>query len=324
MTYLIFLLSLWSSSTAHAQSVVIDKPAPVVQVEVIESNPDKVQLAVVRPANGQVFTDSMVHIDGTATNLRAGDFVLVHLGDLEQFVPVDEQGQFSTTAFLHAIGPYSLVVSAGAARRKVDFVYQPLLSKLAVTPIDRPVIFPGDTFPLEAIGHFKNGLKQIVDSYASWQSSNPQVGRVDREGRFTAVSPGHTVVSAIYNGTRTDIPIDVVESDPPPASDGLSNVVVRNSQVILRVFDHAAEDGDFLSIYLNDGLVAESIEIFHAPQDFPVMLKPGVNKIEIVALNEGREPPNTATLVVLSSNGEWEQDFKADQQASGHFFITLH
>jgi hypothetical protein len=67
----------------------------------------------------------------------------------------------------------------------------------------------------------------------------------------------------------------------------------------------------------------EFLRIFHRPKEFPLTLNQGENIIEIRAANEGIEPPNTASIWVVTPNGEFQQRFRANQYARDRFVITL-
>lgn len=67
--------------------------------------------------------------------------------------------------------------------------------------------------------------------------------------------------------------------------------------------DHEAIDGDLVNILLNDEIVAENVYLSSSFRGFNIPLKPGFNKIEFVALNEGESRPNTAEFRVLDEKG---------------------
>lgn len=67
--------------------------------------------------------------------------------------------------------------------------------------------------------------------------------------------------------------------------------------------DHSAIDGDLVNILLNDEVVVENVYLTYNFKGFNIPLKPGFNKIEFIALNEGDSRPNTAEFQVLDENG---------------------
>lgn len=67
--------------------------------------------------------------------------------------------------------------------------------------------------------------------------------------------------------------------------------------------DHSAIDGDLVNILLNDEVVVNNVMLGYNFQGFNIPLKPGFNKIEIQAINEGEHAPNTAQFKVLDEQG---------------------
>lgn len=68
--------------------------------------------------------------------------------------------------------------------------------------------------------------------------------------------------------------------------------------------DHQYEDGDMVRVWIDDKVVVEQIYLRNVFQGFQIDLKPGFNKIEIEALNQGSSGPNTAQFKVLDKEGK--------------------
>ncbi len=67
--------------------------------------------------------------------------------------------------------------------------------------------------------------------------------------------------------------------------------------------DFQAIDGDRVSILVNGKVEIHDILLEGEYRGFQINLKPGFNKIEFLALNQGESGPNTADFRVLDSNG---------------------
>lgn len=67
--------------------------------------------------------------------------------------------------------------------------------------------------------------------------------------------------------------------------------------------DHEAIDGDLVDILLNDEVVVKNVFLSSTFKGFNIPLKPGFNKIEFLALNEGDSRPNTAEFRILDDKG---------------------
>ncbi|AZQ44224.1 hypothetical protein [Nonlabens ponticola] len=81
---------------------------------------------------------------------------------------------------------------------------------------------------------------------------------------------------------------------------------IRTGEAVLEMVcrDHKAQDGDRVRVWIDDKMVVKEIYLTNAFQGFKINLKPGFNKIEIEALNQGLSGPNTAEFKVMNEKGE--------------------
>lgn len=68
--------------------------------------------------------------------------------------------------------------------------------------------------------------------------------------------------------------------------------------------DHMYPDGDLIRVYVNDDIIHPSVLLTSGYNGFFLTLKPGINKIDFLALNQGESGPNTAEFQVIGDNGE--------------------
>lgn len=68
--------------------------------------------------------------------------------------------------------------------------------------------------------------------------------------------------------------------------------------------DHSTIDGDLVDILLNDEVVISNVYLTGNFVGYYIPLKPGFNKIEVRAINEGEYQPNTAQFKVIDENGQ--------------------
>ena len=68
--------------------------------------------------------------------------------------------------------------------------------------------------------------------------------------------------------------------------------------------DNQFVDGDRVRIYINDLIIQENVLLDSDFQEFEMTLKPGFNKIDIEALNQGTSGPNTAEFQVYDDKGK--------------------
>ncbi len=315
----VVLTSPWTTAAAQ---VVIAKPK-VVKVQVERPHPPTVELT--SPVPGKVYRDTLIHVEGVVLHARPGARVWVHLGDTERELPVGEGGRFSTAAPLRVEGVNRLLVDPGGVPQEMKVMYQPAPAALTLSPATpwSGTLHPGERVQVKAEATFHTGEVRAVTAETAGRCDG-DAGRVEDGGWFVAVKPGRAKVTAVYRDSAATIPIQVVAPEPPPPSDGLVNLTVKTPQVTLDVWDGEAEDGDILTISLNGVVVVSKLEIFHRPQRFFLTLQPGLNRVEILAENEGTSPPNTAAIRVAPEGEDGvTQKYEAYQKTRSHFTIVL-
>jgi hypothetical protein len=168
----------------------------------------------------------------------------------------------------------------------------------------------------------------------------PEVGLTNEEGRDRMElgvrylwhidrSPAVTTVLSVPEGTTTatathDQLMLVVRYSfglprrPSPASppldidptgrttDTLTTLFAQREVVTLVLRDNAEYDGDTVVVVLNGVPAIEPLELTNKPQKVRLRLLPGRNDLTIVALNEGRVPPNTASARMRGVRGDPE------------------
>lgn len=308
-------------ATASAQ-VIVERPK-VVKIKV-----EDVPLSTARifsPVSGKVYSDTLIRVEGVILNARPRAKVWLRLNEIEREVSLDEKGRFSAVLPLHREGVSQLVVDSGGIPQRVEVRYRPALSSLSISPPAsyRGALSSGETLQLETVARLKTGEVRRVTPETVWKCDS-KVGRVETDGRFLALQPGRAVVSAIYGDATATIPILVNHPEPPPPSPGLTNLTLNTPRVVLNIWDNEAEDGDIVTVFLNGAPVVSHLTLFNRPQAFRLTLRPGCNLIEILAENEGTQPPNTAAISVAPEGGQGDvQSHKAYQKTKSHLTVTL-
>ncbi|MGO1243431.1 hypothetical protein [Sphingobacterium sp. JB170] len=77
---------------------------------------------------------------------------------------------------------------------------------------------------------------------------------------------------------------------------------VSDPILFLEFWDDQIQDGDKISILVNEVPVQNGLAVLREPQRIGITLKKGLNRIRFVADNEGGIPPNTAVLKMSSGN----------------------
>ena len=72
----------------------------------------------------------------------------------------------------------------------------------------------------------------------------------------------------------------------------------------VRYRDAAYVDGDKVRVYLNYVIIEQEVLLNGEEQGFDIDLKPGLNRIDFEAINEGFAAPNTAEFKIYDDKGE--------------------
>jgi hypothetical protein len=97
----------------------------------------------------------------------------------------------------------------------------------------------------------------------------------------------------------------------PVIDQDLGSISTDSKSVNIICRDYQYPDGDRVTIYVNGIPVVTNLTLKQRYQSFNIPLEEGVNKIKIVALNQGTSGPNTAAFKIyndagmLLSSNEW-------------------
>lgn len=118
-----------------------------------------------------------------------------------------------------------------------------------------------------------------------------------------------------------DPPKEEKQDEPTEILDRSLNVrdkvVVHSPKVMLIIWDHQKEDGDRVSLNLNNVWILEDYELKKEKFELEVQLNEGLNTLVLHALNLGRIEPNTAALIVKDGLEEHRITLQSDFKESG-------
>ncbi len=93
------------------------------------------------------------------------------------------------------------------------------------------------------------------------------------------------------------------------------NVKVKTRTIKLHIWDSQIEDGDIVSIYLNDKKIISNLYLTNKPKEFEVELPAGrEHLITIYAEDFGKAEPNTARVVISDGTKEYTVDLVAERK----------
>lgn len=87
--------------------------------------------------------------------------------------------------------------------------------------------------------------------------------------------------------------------------------------------DHAAQDGDLISVNVNGAWVLENILLTNAGKDYSVPVTAGVNWFYLYALNQGSSGPNTVTITLHTNTQDLDFDFNLQTNESKTFKLII-
>ncbi len=81
----------------------------------------------------------------------------------------------------------------------------------------------------------------------------------------------------------------------------IDQLAIDQEEVTLHIYDSKTEDNDRITIFLNDEIIAQNLEVKKKYQEFVVKLSSDldVNRLTFYANNLGDVPPNTANLRII-------------------------
>ncbi len=120
------------------------------------------------------------------------------------------------------------------------------------------------------------------------------VGTVLKSGFTNLLTGENPPCPTVQKNSSTSIPSNLPKE--VILADINKPILVEKEQIEIFVFDNAEEDGDIVSIYLNDKLIYQDVQVLKAGVWLKLDLEKGENKITIKAENEGDIYPNTAGL----------------------------
>lgn len=91
----------------------------------------------------------------------------------------------------------------------------------------------------------------------------------------------------------------------------------HSSDLNIEVWDNANDDGDVISLYVNDSLILNNFRSTSVKEKIKIKLNANRTVIKIVAINEGKKSPNTVKVKVSSNkeDAELQTNLNTNQQA---------
>jgi hypothetical protein len=101
----------------------------------------------------------------------------------------------------------------------------------------------------------------------------------------------------------------------------IGSIVARSQQITFAIWDDAVEDGDTISLSINDKWITKNFPVLKRPQFITVTLDPGPNVITFVAENLGSIIPNTSVLEII--DGKKRKSFYIETDLNQNNLIKI-
>lgn len=104
--------------------------------------------------------------------------------------------------------------------------------------------------------------------------------------------------------------------------DSKKSYTISEKSLQIGLYDHRNIDKDVVTIYLNDSIVVESLQLERKKKFFDIELRPGKNTITLHAENLGNVGPNTAAILIKSKKQEFMAVLVSDLGQSQFFTLV--
>jgi hypothetical protein len=148
---------------------------------------------------------------------------------------------------------------------------------------------------------YQIALEDSQPAFSADLSTATSIGSAESNGNYLGLN-------FAYHFGFEKVPIPVF---PSPSANELSlradevgNFSTDKAFVILKLWDNADVDGDTLSIVVNGQTVLHNHPLSKRKKRVRIDLLEGQNIILVIAKNEGSVSPNTASCVLMTSNGK--------------------
>jgi len=101
----------------------------------------------------------------------------------------------------------------------------------------------------------------------------------------------------------------------------IGNIITNSPEITLAIWDDAIDDGDSISLLVNNKWIVKGMRVRNNPQFFRVPLNPGNNEITFVANNLGSIPPNTSVLEII--DGKKRKSFNIETDFSKNNIMRI-
>ncbi|MDO5509436.1 MAG: hypothetical protein Q4F57_01955 [Weeksellaceae bacterium] len=136
------------------------------------------------------------------------------------------------------------------------------------------------------------------------------------------VEDNAVVTPPVEDDYVADTEEEIVEKRSKRTDVVAAHIRIPYEVVTLQLRDYGQEDNDRVSVFYNDVMIADNLDLTHVPVEYELRLEAGKrNELVIVANNLGEIPPNTAQVHILV--GERSYNYRLFTDESKNALILL-
>jgi hypothetical protein len=162
---------------------------------------------------------------------------------------------------------------------------------------------------------------KYLDEIASFDKIWKENTLKPNNDNLTATAKTETKIVA-KNEDRAPV-IDTAKSVKQRPVQVKDEIEVSSKDITIEYWDRYNEDGDSISLYLNNKPVLENALLTKIKKSFTIHLDENVNYLVLHAINTGSEPPNTASVTVKDGKKIQNVSLTSNLRTSGALKITV-
>jgi hypothetical protein len=175
----------------------------------------------------------------------------------------------------------------------------------------------GCNFPPEA-----NQLLQ--QAYDLSRQRDIERNRIKNQNMNNLLNSFSNIIRNMNTGRNTPTYKPPAYTPPSSVQAGLTDITVNSRVITVSVWDHGSIDGDRVNVYLNGRLIRSNLLLGKSPINIRLNLYTGSNVVEIKAMNEGSQSPNTASIKITNVvQGKSQQKWQLKSGQTGKMRIRV-
>jgi len=141
-----------------------------------------------------------------------------------------------------------------------------------------------------------NGFKTAAQRLKKEEEKKQEEENLKTKGILTKAKIAEESYLKNFKPINGQLSLPIIDQD-------LGSIRTDSKNVNIKCRDYQYPDGDRVTIYVNDTPVVVNLTLEQRYQSFILPLDIGINKVKIVALNQGFSGPNTAGFKIYNDEG---------------------